>query len=359
MRHHTQYTLETTRQVSASIQACKSIYSVISEPEFVKTHLNQSIKLDRQRLFCGQINHTKWFCSTGYEISDDSVEKLFSPMNKSYCSCDGLVLLSGLGGDHNSTWVLWNPSTTSYKKFRCPFYGYEFCLYGLCYDSSIDDYKVVLISNREVNHYRNYEEFVYVVFSSKSNSWTQPRKFTHNPILSETGVNVNRVCHFFVKSSTYIKDNNRGRRQLDLGKTFANISFFDPVNEEFEEMPPPICIGEGDVFGLMVVKGCLGLYCSTPDGNQAKVWVMKEYGEMNSWTKLFVVKRSLRSTFSRNHLRPLCVTKKGEIVMVMDERDIVIYDPKEHTSRNLVTPENMEFSKLFLFVDTSVLPNRN
>ncbi|XP_059654619.1 F-box/kelch-repeat protein At3g23880-like [Cornus florida] len=290
---------------------CKSIRSVISGPEFVKTHLNQSIKLDRQRLLCGRINHTNWFCSIHYETSDNPVEKLFSPMIEYYCSCDGLVLLSGLGHGHDSMWLLWNPSTTAYKKFRGPFYGYKLCLYGLCYDSSVDDYKVVLICKREVTHYGNYEGFVYVVFPSKDNSWTQPRKFTHNPILSEIGVNVNRVCHFFVKS-----DN----KDLYDSKTYANIIFFDPVNEEFEEMPPPICIGEGDVFGLMVVKGCLGLYCSTPDGNQAGVWVMKEYGEMNSWIKLFVIKHSLQPTsFSRNHLRPLCVTKKGEIVMVMNE----------------------------------------
>ncbi|XP_059630085.1 F-box/kelch-repeat protein At3g06240-like [Cornus florida] len=178
-------------------------------------------------------------------------------------SCNGLVLLDL---DHCKL-VLWNPSTGAYKELPCSFHN-AYYYFGLCYDSSIDDYKVVLISM--IGDKNHPFKFIYLVFSLKGNSWTEPRKFRHFVYGGEIGINVNGMFHLKVKPSF----------EYHGGREFR-IVFFDPVNENFKMVPvPPACRSKGDRFRLIDVKGCLGLYCNTyngDDGHQVVVWVMNNH----------------------------------------------------------------------------------
>ncbi|XP_059630088.1 F-box/kelch-repeat protein At3g23880-like [Cornus florida] len=132
------------------------------------------------------------------------------------------------------------------------------------------------------------------------------------------------------------------------------IVYFDMVDEKFKEMPPPNCINEGDMFHLTVMRGCLSLYCTTIDGDQVDVWTMKQYGDQNSWTKLFVIPHGPEIR-DLDFLMPLCATKKGEVVMSNDDEGIIIYNPRKNKCRSLELSKLWD-SSVVLYLDSLVLP---
>ncbi|KAH7834816.1 hypothetical protein Vadar_019976 [Vaccinium darrowii] len=79
-----------------------------------------------------------------------------------------LVLVSFVFHEEGGNWgsnpfVLWNPSTRSHKRILCPYELPYYSLYGLCYDSAVDDYRVFIVSRRN--------ETSVVVYSSRNDSW--------------------------------------------------------------------------------------------------------------------------------------------------------------------------------------------
>ncbi|XP_059630094.1 F-box/kelch-repeat protein At3g23880-like [Cornus florida] len=367
---------------------CKSWLDAISEPEFERSYLNESIKLERQSIFFWDRTTAKskdlnYVC---YDCCDDSMQKLCFPCEKYRkatvnwnCSFNGLVLL-WLKKD--KLCVLWNPSTRAYKRFSYHIYG-DYAPCGFCYDSSMDDYKVLF-----------FRRDFFVVFSFRGQCWTEVKKCPYR-FLSDLAI-VNGVLHsvafkiesaravmppFLLKqqtSRTHSNNNNNDPPTCMYGDAH-NLShpaatdysqaphtydyllvYFDMVDEKFKEMPTPNCINQGnkfgDEFGLMVIRGCLSLYYNTIDENYVEVWTMKQYGEHNSWTKFIVIPRWIHTTHIHS-LKPLCVTNKGEIVMMFDDVKIFIYNPKINRCTSLGRRMFLD-SSLILYVNSFVLPIR-
>ncbi|XP_076933798.1 F-box protein CPR1-like [Bidens hawaiensis] len=120
---------------------CKSWRSLISSPSFGKHHLNHSHKSDRDNR---QLGHRR----IGSLATLDEDEEYFS-RNKSFIigSCNGLVCLSTM----DLELVVTNPLTRELKRLPTPPYGPHDCfrygslaLWGFGYDSSANDYKVVV-----------------------------------------------------------------------------------------------------------------------------------------------------------------------------------------------------------------------
>ncbi|PHT96821.1 hypothetical protein BC332_34251 [Capsicum chinense] len=147
---------------------------MISSNEFKKSHRDQSKALGREKLLLQSRNV--------FEFRDlessllDFMENQQFPLKKFqraevWCLCDGLVLLRNPRAYKN--YVLWNPSTREYRAISCPDNHLNYneeprrvraC--GLCYDSSVGDYKVILI----------YDLF-YAVYSLIRDSWTTKTSF--------------------------------------------------------------------------------------------------------------------------------------------------------------------------------------
>ncbi|KAH7833031.1 hypothetical protein Vadar_002501 [Vaccinium darrowii] len=65
---------------------------------------------------------------------------------------------------------------------------------------------------------------------------------------------------------------------------------------------------------------------------QIEVYAMKEYGKKESWTRLFVIPCGiLKSIHSSTDVKPLCLTKNGQVLMSVGKRGVGIYDPKDCT----------------------------
>ncbi|PHT85326.1 hypothetical protein T459_07432 [Capsicum annuum] len=143
-----------------SLLRFKSVYKawdvMISDNEFRRTHRDQYKALGREKLLLRKCYSTKFY-SNEFEFRDLETSQLVTITKQVFppekfrkavilCSCDGLLLLMNPGA--YKVYVLWNPSTQEYQPLACPYFNDKRevpngC--GLCYDSSVDDYKVIFI----------------------------------------------------------------------------------------------------------------------------------------------------------------------------------------------------------------------
>ena len=188
----------------------------------------------------------------------------YENFNITYCirlfsSCDGLLCIVDVSGKI----VIWNPSTRQHHQLP-PIPNPNMLEFLTCcgfgYDSSSDDYKVIVVYTfRYIS-----EETVVDVFSLKSNKWKNIKEIHHTTVhhttLGTRDATVLRGALHWLNSSTSYD----GIRKLKLYK----ITAFDFEKEEFREMSIPNNDNDRH-FKLTVVGGCLCLY---RDVGYERVW---------------------------------------------------------------------------------------
>lgn len=135
----------------------KSSKELISDPYFKMKHLNHakndqnSHKLLINKMCLDKDDVFNLYCSTlsSVQVVEDE-QKLDWPSNCNpensllYCSCDGLVLLAVINGFDRHLLLL-NPSTGESIVLPHPKSEPKYCVCGMGYDATIDDYKILAI----------------------------------------------------------------------------------------------------------------------------------------------------------------------------------------------------------------------
>ncbi|XP_059650598.1 F-box protein CPR1-like [Cornus florida] len=285
--------------------------TLISDRRFVETHLNLNNKreclilISRPVRECLTLISRSAFSVDCTESSNNDVvtaTKLDFPLICS-CemdiigSCNGLILLAS---GQQTIMFLWNPSTREVEQLpnslTCP-YQYRAkpntissCrMYGLGYDSSIDDYKVVEIIHSDILTCL-YE------YTLRTGSWRLRRSWVSDflyVISRPSGVLLNGSVHWLA-----YKYSNDGRDS----NLYEVIGAFDLTDNEFRDIYVPSSVPSSLAFSphavwisndLGVLGGCLTvLVC--PNFTRTDVCVMKEYGVTESWTKCRVELQCLR-----------------------------------------------------------------
>ncbi|KAG5554858.1 hypothetical protein RHGRI_012428 [Rhododendron griersonianum] len=226
-----------------------------------------------------------------------------------------------------------------YRKFAQPEDPLGTGWYGLGYDSVSDDFKVVSV----VIHSSRAPGDVYVLTSKHSSwKWIGDTHYIYKSYQKGDGTVVNGMPHWL-----WIRSSDGSFMDSSVSKA---ILCFDATEEKFKEVPQPnyergyISIDMG-IFGewLCVVHDHHG--CND-------VWVMKEYGVKESWTKLFVVPSDLSHYF-----KPLCYAKDEKVVMMLGWDELVIYDPKEIRYTCIGIPQDGELLDMALYVESLVSPH--
>ncbi|XP_059629102.1 F-box/kelch-repeat protein At3g06240-like [Cornus florida] len=241
-------------------------------------------------------------------------------------SCNGLLLVR-VDKRHDYPMHSLNPSTRESKKLPDYDFGvdpyFRLCMHGLGYDSSMDDYKVVAVSYYAQHLLREDREsdckdtFV-VVYSLKNSSWgrkwIQDFPYDNSFIVPGSGVFVNGSVHWL----TY-------RSLVHLPVIVA----FDVADEKFRDVLLPTSHEPGS---LGLLGGCL--FCCNENDD---LWVMKECGDSESWTKFTIdIPKNMYS------LESLCVLLDNELLLKwykdekMDEDIFVIYNDKEQRLRYIM-----------------------
>ncbi|XP_058198149.1 F-box/kelch-repeat protein At3g06240-like [Rhododendron vialii] len=309
---------------------------LISSPYFAQTHLNRTNASNPKHL----VRNIIFFCRSHdlysvnltadipFATKIDFSKSLQQPPENKWAnvlgSCNGLLLASDKG--NNSNFLLLNPSTRECKKlpplpFVIDLYMYG---YGLGYDSSKDDYKVVLLSSCHTESGSKSESqsesstlsgtTIVAVYSHKTNAWRRIKVIHCILGLTSFGVNCNGRLHWL----------------SFRGNSYVMVAF-DWEDEIFREVPLPASFVHDDFayYDVVIVGDCLCLV----DKTRSVIWMMKEYGVRASWTKILICRHNMRlldvlGLFAEEEF-VLNITGK----MIQDK--LVVYNPTQRTLRGI------------------------
>lgn len=315
----------------------RPLCSIIDDPDFIKLQLNNSIATKSHLRLILKGLHL-------YSVELDSLDKAI-PFNhypesiwtgtEVFGSCNGLLALSNSDQDI----ALFNPATRQLFKLPVEYIDLPdkscirgFVFYGFGHDLVSDDYKVVRMVQFKKDEDDNlgcFVEYEVKVFSLKNRSWTRIKKlpnylrfmfqfYFHLLHRRGYGVYVNGVVHWV----------SPRRPEFGIGNL---IVAFDLGLEEFRLLPQPNYGAHEKDFVLDVgaLEGHMCLMCNY-DLVKVDVWMMKEYGLKESWSKMFSIDRC-RSISSFRFLRPLiCSNEDGgdKVLLEVNGEKLVWYDWK-------------------------------
>ncbi|KAL6145889.1 PREDICTED: F-box protein CPR30-like [Fragaria vesca subsp. vesca] len=175
-------------------------------------------------------------------------------------SSNGIVFLAF----DKKVFYAWNPSTGFYNELPDPgdLCDQQYCFRsGVGYLSATNEYKVFIAS----------DQTRYGIFSSRAQTWKRLEAIPESCLYSPRGTLLNEALHWI--------DHDNG------------LMVFDLAQEKFRKMALPKFDERGlNQWGNLGVSadGCLSFaYSTKADRDCLCVWVMKEYGVLDSWTKLF------------------------------------------------------------------------
>ncbi|GLT37105.1 hypothetical protein SLA2020_114410 [Shorea laevis] len=306
---------------------CKRFLHLISDPEFAHLHLTRSpisimIKTlppinGSKRLQVAQIeDNGAGFGVTKLEFTaKDSIPTCeFSHMN----SCNGLLCLVGLEKD-NSVYVC-NPILGEYITLASPSNGrHRGSFGGLGYSAVTDQYKVLqtFYPLNESDHRYVEVEICTIGTGTWRSIGVGPKDLVTLPFNSF----LNGTLHWANCSPS--------------GSQF--IHTFNFVTERFGAVSPPARFSEEDKkfidsFRIGVLGGCL--YAIFFENSlRLDIWIMKEYGVTESWTKQFAVENLYPRKHSWDVYEPVIVLNNGEILLVYNNDNVVCYHPKRKCLR--------------------------
>ncbi|XP_058198130.1 F-box/kelch-repeat protein At3g06240-like [Rhododendron vialii] len=318
--------------------------SLISDPNFAETHLNRS-KTQSPKYFESKaiiISSSQNLYSVDFSDINPTATKLDFPTMEQHAadkwvipirvwsSCNGLLLVS-----HqvvNPNFFLLNPSTRECKKLPTPppvLYpaGKFYVLYyGVGYDSSTDDYKVVMTSSYNTG---GIEIMIVTVYSLKTNAWRRIQDAHYLLVGSSRGVFFDGCLHCLCLRSGSIV-----------------IVAFNLSDEIFREVPLPASLEILNCH-VGVVGGCLCLV-DRRTCNQTEVWIMEEYGVGQSWTKFTI-------EYLTPSLRLLCKVAEDKVLFSNNRgrhgQKLVVYDPIKETLRDMVVagiPSEFTFGRTYV-----------
>ncbi|OMO75814.1 hypothetical protein COLO4_25855 [Corchorus olitorius] len=166
------------------------------------------------------------------------------------------------------------------------------------------------------------------VLTMGSPAWRNLGKIPHGSIRTASKVTIKGRLHWLSNPSLLIS--------------------FDLQTEQFQELPKPDCLGKC-FHRLLILLGCVSI--AAYQKGKLEIWVMKEYGVKESWTKEFNIGIFLprawqqsrfhgqRIVFSTASVRVICSLKSGEILLEYGSRLLVLYDPQQGTFKELTIPE--------------------
>ncbi|XP_050211814.1 F-box protein CPR1-like [Mercurialis annua] len=334
----------------------KSFFFLIDSPEFINSHLNLPSQTDQNRKLVLGDCHLEGYI---YIIDIDNspitspvkIERRFKPSVKTpdnfipvnpdgvFGSCNGVVAMYNKEGI-----TLLNPSTNRFKSF--PLWIVDILYNGFGYDSVSDDYKVVMVTKLFS------EDFLRVmIYSVKNNSLRRiqdlhsPEPNSYRDYYEYSGVLVGSFLHW-VARPRYDESSNDGSLYYNF------ILAFDLRDEKFHEVPLPLPLprdtrdGDDKVLNMVSkIGGCLSMsYCFR---GYVEIWIMKEYGIQDSWTKLLSLHSRQNLNFNSG-LKPLCYSKEGDKVLLDYDKgkELILYDLKNQTFNRINIFKSSKYNKM-------------
>ncbi|KAL6971094.1 hypothetical protein U1Q18_030776 [Sarracenia purpurea var. burkii] len=351
----------------------KSWLSLISDPLFVKSHLNQAVSdadSGRFRIFTVPFHSIDYKSPSWFEDVDDGDRDNDAVVDLDFLSrepdegaeivgsCNGLICL--LYGPN--CFILWNLTTRDSRELPPPPSSSPDTVRGFGCRSSLDDYMVV-----QAIPTGNPNQFTVEIFSLKDNSWRRIEGLREDIRITEkVGTFLNGALHWLGSSGAgpSVKTRLVSLDLEDLEFQEMSVPYLDNQSVHFYTLAAingclsllPFDNQSVYFHTLAAINGCLSLLSFDNCWGDVGVWVMKEYGVSASWTRVLVLPRDDFDYFESGYLEPVCFTKNGEVIIAVDDRSLVRYNPEEKTTKNLKNSSEDGFEWL-VYVESLVSPN--
>ncbi|KAL6203522.1 hypothetical protein ACLB2K_027222 [Fragaria x ananassa] len=316
----------------------KSWNCLTFDPKFVKMHFNKALEHEdvlyqRRRVLVTGV----------YSVTE--VSRVGDVRGSSVFYSNALILF-----ESNQRFSLFNPVTRESKVVPVfPKIGQwdiiNAKLYGFGFDPSTQDYKMVCMTcedcavmRRQHPHSPILMELKFGVYSLKTGYWRVIEKGYPCQCLSHGGMGklLNGGIHWLV--------------YRDYGDLSSMVVLsFVLAEEEVREIPlPPCCHIEGDDVYLSVFRDCLCVIL----GYGEEVWVMKENGVRESWTKIRISIPPcewVHSGFRKKYYDLLLLED--------DENKLVLLNFDKNIFRNLSIHGVPEVGYAVVYLESLVSPN--
>lgn len=336
---------------------CKSWHTLISDSHLVRKHLRRAVRGVNANSSKLLISSSPLY-SIDYEALEDvnsfvAIKELHLPVPlvldrmSIVGSCNGLICLHENKGD----FFLWNPCTRDTLKLPGVTYFLSSPMfYGFGYDSTIEDYKVIVggTSSSESGLLTT----TIALFTLKSGSWRTVQGLNYVK-LNGQGCLLNEALH-------WVEFEWRWEGYFNV--LSSRIISFDLAGEKFQEMVPlSSYLSDQKYISIRIgtTTNCLFVYMfnhSNFSDIAITIWVMKEYGVKESWTKIIDIPselfRPLQGVF---FLNLICILESGEVCMSYSS-GLVSYNPKENTFRSVLSSPVILLPEAIMYVETLVSP---
>ncbi|XP_004496819.1 F-box/kelch-repeat protein At3g23880-like [Cicer arietinum] len=355
---------------------CKSWKTLISDPQFAKRHhLNSN---SYPQLFCplfgeGDLDIVSYNVESLLENNSTNSNPI-TPYNTFATNhnyvivglCKGLFCLIDI---EESYVILWNP-LLNLKSKKSPtmvsLYGDDDSVsyHGFGYDHVNDKYKVLV----NVCNFNKYGESVTRIYTSGENSWKTIENIPGDP----------DEIHFDTSTGRLVSGNLNWVINKDINSNEEVIITFDIMNETYGEMLLPPHDGEkmSNVM-LDVLSDCLSL-CFESNQSKWVVWMMKEYGVGESWTKLMTISNvfftieprmveaessdepvmipNQNVTMRPSYVNSLFISENGTILVNTMRSKIVLYNSCHGRSHYPIISSFININELEFYHESLVLP---
>ena len=292
----------------------KTWYSLISNSRFANAYLARSNQRPSPYFLFGRREHEKVCLSLHSNPAIDSSDfiEFHPPYEKTYLyahiydwswnevfqivgSVNGLICLVDSHGELHEKYYLWNPSIN--RTVRLPFVRNllsakcNYC-HGFGYHAPTNEYKVARIM-----HFDNTIAMVEICALNGSREWHSFELSADFYLQGKASVFMNGRLHWLAQHYHEREDDTWHNFILsfDLGYEIGD------ENIVYHEVPVPKVLEIGDHYSLnwaqiAMLNGLLALHGQYSEGLDRKydVWVMKEYGVVETWTKLYSIDFGVR-----------------------------------------------------------------
>ncbi|XP_058785030.1 F-box/kelch-repeat protein At3g23880-like [Vicia villosa] len=296
---------------------CKSWNSLISDRSFTRKHLSLSTT---HRLHYAKYRNKQYLIHNSYPLESvlsTKVKQRRLSFNSIAGSCDGILCLYD---KPKGCVVLWNPSIRKFKELP-PFQNceilktvYIYMTVGFGYDHVSDNYKAVVLYYSGTNFFDTTKVKVHTL---GTDFWKTSESFSFGAVFGE-------------QSGTLVRDTINWMAYTEWprkGPIF--IVSFDLGNDSYQKLlPPDHAEISTNYLRLSVLRDCLCLV----SGHH--IWVMKEYGIQDSWTKLFSFSCIQDPTKDYSLSNALYIFEDGQLLLeILDDWKTkwIVYDPKNDT----------------------------
>ena len=288
---------------------CKTWDSSITSSYFISTHLNNlahdhdNDNGDGDGYIIHMPRHTldtmnssnRPVCTVAFDRTFDRISEVEIPFDfpsgsaQIVGSCNGLLCLADIGSFNISDNViyLWNPSIRKFKKLPDSCLGrLGYVKHGFAYHSENNDYKVVRISGYPGRRLPIPDEIE--VYTLSSDSWRRVgMSLRANVMVVDYGSLlpfplVSGALHWI----SLVTEEEEPKSEV--------VMSFDVSSEEFRMLGVP-----DGYLSITRFQTCLALFkgklafltfgISEQRGYHYSMWVMREYGVLESWNKISVV----------------------------------------------------------------------